>query len=261
MGFAGKVAVITGAGSGIGKAAAMLLAAGGARIAAVDVSERSVRQAADEIAACGGEAMPLVCDISQVQQVEQAYRSIEQRWGRVDIVFANAGINGVWAPLEELAAEEWDRTMNVNLRGTFLTIKHAVAPLRKAGGGSVIVTSSVNGTRMFSTTGATAYAVTKAAQVALVKMIALELAEYRIRVNAICPGAIETHIDQSTQQRDIEKVKMPVEVPRGVVPRTGGQSGKPAQVARLVEFLASDASDHITGAVIFIDGAQSLLMG
>ncbi len=123
----------------------------------------------------------------------------------------------------------------------------------------MIVTSSVNGTRIFSNTGATAYSCSKAAQVAFTKMVALELAKYRIRVNVICPGAIETDINESTERRDLEQVKEPVEYPEGKIPLTDGKPGTSEQVAQLVLFLASDASSHITGTEIWIDGAESLL--
>ncbi|MDQ3310204.1 MAG: SDR family oxidoreductase, partial [Gemmatimonadota bacterium] len=127
-------------------------------------------------------------------------------------------------------------------------------------GGSVIVTSSVNGTRIFSNTGATAYSSSKAGQVALSKMLALELAPSKIRVNVICPGAIDTNIEESTEERDLEHVRIPVEFPEGSQPLAEG-SGSAEQVARLVLFLASDASDHITGTEMWIDGAESLLRG
>jgi NAD(P)-dependent dehydrogenase (short-subunit alcohol dehydrogenase family) len=192
--------------------------------------------------------------------MEAAIGTIAERWGRLDIVFANAGINGVWAPIEELTADEWDATMAVNLRGTFLTVKYAT-PLLKRRGGSVIITSSVNGTRMFSNTGATAYACTKAAQVAFAKMLALELAPQQVRVNVICPGAIETSIDENTQKRDLAAVKTPVSFPEGTVPLTHGAPGRAEQVAQLVLFLASGASSHISGSEVWIDGAQSLLQG
>ncbi|MBD3562025.1 SDR family oxidoreductase, partial [Planktothrix sp. FACHB-1355] len=126
---------------------------------------------------------------------------------------------------------------------------------------SVIITSSVNGTRMFSNTGATAYSCSKAAQVAFTKMVALELAEHGVRVNVICPGAIETNIDENTQRRNLDKVKEPVEFPEGEIPLTDGDPGTSEQVAQLVLFLASDASSHISGTEIWIDGAQSLLQG
>ncbi|HSG39630.1 MAG TPA: SDR family oxidoreductase, partial [Thermoanaerobaculia bacterium] len=177
-----------------------------------------------------------------------------------DVVFANAGVNGVWAPIDELAPEEWEKTIAINLNGTFFSIKAALPHLKKRGG-SVIVTSSVNGTRMFSNSGASAYASAKAAQVALTQMLALELAKYRIRVNAICPGAITTEIDDHTERRDLEKAKEPVEYPEGKIPLTDGKPGSAEQVAKLVLFLASDESDHITGTPVWIDGGQSLLQG
>ncbi|CAA9247340.1 3-oxoacyl-[acyl-carrier protein] reductase [uncultured Coleofasciculus sp.] len=260
MQLAGKVALITGAGSGIGQAAALLLAKEGAKIAALGRTEDELQETVAQIQDAGGEAIPVSADISQPQQMQQAVQQIENQWGRLDIVFANAGINGVWAPLEELEPEEWDKTININLKGTFLTVKYAVPHLKKQGG-SVIVTSSVNGTRIFSNTGATAYSCTKAAQVAFTKMVALELAEHRIRVNVICPGAITTSIQENTQQRDLDKIREPVEYPEGKIPLTDGKPGSSEQVAQLVLFLASEASSHITGTEIWIDGAESLLMG
>jgi NAD(P)-dependent dehydrogenase (short-subunit alcohol dehydrogenase family) len=260
MQLEGRVALVTGAGSGIGKAAAILLAREGARIGALGRSEENTREAVAEIERAGGQAMPLIADISDPAQMEQAARRLADRWGRLDVVFANAGINGVWAPLDDLTPEEWDRTLAINLKGTFLTVKYALPWLKKQGG-SVIVTSSVNGTRIFSNTGATAYSCSKAGQVAFAKMAALELARDRIRVNVICPGAITTNIEESTEKRHLEEVKELVEYPEGKIPLTGGKPGTPEQVAQLVLFLASDVSSHITGTEIWIDGAESLLMG
>jgi len=260
MQLAGKVALITGSGSGIGKAAAKLLGKEGAKVAALAHKQGEAEQIVAEIQSNGGEALPLIADISQPDLMQQAIQQIGDKWGRLDIVFANAGINGVWAPIEELTPEEWDKTINVNLKGTFLTVKYAVPYLKKQGG-SVIITSSVNGTRIFSNTGATAYSCSKAAQVAFTKMVALELAEHRIRVNVICPGAIETDIDENTERRNLDKIKEPVEFPEGKIPLTDGEPGTSQQVAQLVLFLASDASSHISGTEIWIDGAQSLLQG
>lgn len=260
MQLAGKVALITGAGSGMAKAAAKLLAKEGAKIAALEVDKEEVEKTVAEIEGNGGEAIALVADISQPDEMQQVIQQIGDKWGRLDIVFANAGINGVWAPIEELAPEEWDKTLNINLKGTFLTVKYAVPYLKKQGG-SVVITSSVNGTRIFSNTGATAYSCSKAAQVAFTKMVALELAKHRIRVNVICPGAIETNINETTQPRHLKEIKEPVEFPEGQIPLTDGESGTSEQVAQLVLFLASDASSHISGTEIWIDGAQSLLQG
>ena len=260
MQLSGRVALVTGAGSGIGKAAALLLAKEGARVGALSHDAGEVKQTVDEIQSVGGQGLPLAADVSQPEQVRGAIADLAGRWGRLDIVFANAGINGVWAPLEELSPEEWDRTLDINLKGTFLTVKYAVPYLRKQGG-SVVITSSVNGTRIFSNTGATAYSCSKAGQVAFAKMVAVELARDHVRVNVICPGAIETSISQNTEQRDLERIKEPVEYPEGNIPLTRGQPGSADQVAQLVLFLASDASSHITGSEVWIDGAESLLQG
>ena len=254
------MALITGAGSGIGKATALLFARQGARVAALGKAEDELQQTADEIRQNGGDALILAADISRPEAMQQALQTIEQQYGRLDIVFANAGINGVWAPLEELEPDEWDRTIDTNLKGTFLTVKYAI-PLLKKQGGSIIITSSVNGTRIFSNTGATAYSCTKAAQLAFTQMAALELAKHRIRVNVICPGAITTNIEESTEKRHIEKEKEPVEFPEGNIPLTDGTPGKSDQVAEVVLFLASDRASHVTGTPIWIDGAESLLMG
>lgn len=255
-----RVAIVTGAGSGIGKAAALMLAREGARVGVLSHTADEVQETAAEIQRREGESIPLVADAGDPNQVRTAVEQTVDRWGRLDIVFANAGINGVWAPIEELTPEDWNKTITTNLTGTFLTIKFAAPHLKKQGG-SVIITASVNGTRIFSNTGATAYACSKAGQVALTKMLALELARSRVRVNVICPGSIDTEISDNTSRRDVDKVKIPVEYPQGKVPLTDGKPGTADQVAQLVLFLASDASSHITGTEIWIDGAESLLVG
>jgi NAD(P)-dependent dehydrogenase (short-subunit alcohol dehydrogenase family) len=260
MQLEGKVALITGAGSGIGKAAALLLAREGAKVAALSRTQDEVDKTAQEIKQAGGVATAVVADVGNPEQMQKAVKQTVDKWGRLDIVFANAGINGVWAPLEELTPEDWNHTINTNLTGTFLTVKYAVPHLKKQGG-SVVVTASVNGTRIFSNTGATAYSCTKAAQVAFTKMVALELAQSKVRVNVICPGAIESNISQSTEKKDLEKVKIPVKYPEGIIPLNDGNPGEAEDVAQLVLFLASDASKHISGTEIWIDGAESLLKG
>jgi NAD(P)-dependent dehydrogenase (short-subunit alcohol dehydrogenase family) len=258
--FSKKIAVVTGAGSGIGRAAALLLARQGARVALLGRTSGELEKVRAEIEKAGGEACVLCADISHASAMEDAISRIKDTWGGLHIVVANAGINGLWAPLEEITPEEWDRTININLRGTYLTVRSAL-PLLKKQGGAIVIVSSVNGTRMFSNTGASAYATSKAGQVAFARMMALELAPHRIRVNSVCPGAIETQIGENTEYSDLDEIRVPVEFPEGQVPLTRGKPGTALQVAQLIAFLSGDASSHITGAEVFIDGAQSLLQG
>ncbi len=254
-----KVAIITGGSSGIGRASAIRLAENGVKVAILDLKEEDAEGLRQEIAEAGGEAMALQTDVSDAKNLEASFKQVLDHWGQLDIVFANAGINGKVAPIEDLDEEDWDQTLNTNLKSTFLTVKHAI-PHMKDHGGSIIITSSINGTRTFRGFGMSAYSSSKAGQVAFGKMAALELAKYHIRVNIICPGAIETNIGKNTfpEEEELEKIKIPIEYPDGSHPLEH-QPGKPEQVADLISFLASDSSSHITGSQIFIDGAESLL--
>jgi NAD(P)-dependent dehydrogenase (short-subunit alcohol dehydrogenase family) len=260
MKFENKVALVTGGSSGIGYAAAEKLASEGASVGLLSRTEEETIQAAQRLSDKGYDVMPLIADISKVDDMQRAVQTMIDQWGKLNMVFANAGINGTWTAIDELEVEEWDQTIAVNLRGTFLTVKYAVPHLKKQGG-AVVITASINGTRTFSNTGATAYATTKAGQVAFAKMLALELAPHKIRVNVICPGMIDTEIDENTKREDLEDIRYPVEFPQGLVPLTGGKAGTSAQVADLVAFLCSEQASLITGTETWIDGAQSLLMG
>jgi NAD(P)-dependent dehydrogenase (short-subunit alcohol dehydrogenase family) len=253
------VAFITGGGSGIGEAAAKLLARRGARVALAGRTPDQLTDVAEAIGGAGGTAITVTCDVSDEDSVRSAIATTVETWGRLDVVVANAGVNGTWAGIDELAVEEFRSTLDINLVGTFTTIKYAVPHLRRRGG-SVIVTSSVNGTRIFSNSGASAYSSSKAGQVALAKMLAVELGPDKIRVNVICPGAISTEIADNTNAEN-DDVKIPVEYPEGNIPLTGSKSGSAEQVGELIAFLASDAASHISGTEIWIDGAQSLLQG
>ncbi len=256
-----KVALVTGGSSGIGKGAAIEMAKQGAAIALIGRTPEELEETGREIEALGVPCRTYKADVSDPKELKAAIDQAAADLGRLDIVFANAGINGVWAPIDDLTAEEYDQTMEINLKGTFLTIKYAVPHLRKQGKGSVIVTSSVNGNRMFSNTGATVYATTKAGQVAMAKMLAIELGRQNIRVNVICPGAIKTEIGDNTEHRNTEGLGQPVQFPEGQIPLKGRGAGSIEQVGRLALFLASDAADHINGEVVYIDGGQSLVQG
>jgi NAD(P)-dependent dehydrogenase (short-subunit alcohol dehydrogenase family) len=260
MEFTGKVVLITGAGSGIGKATALLFAGQGAKIIALSRTLEQVEETAREVESLGGEALPLAADISVREDLQRTMRTIEDRWGRLDVVFAHAGINGVLAPLDEISPDEWEHTIRINLTGTFLTLHYAI-PLLKRVKGNVIITSSINGNRKFTSWGSGAYSSSKAAQIALMKIAALELAPFGVRVNAVCPGAIDTEIEDNTRRRKTDDAARAVEFPNGIVPLTNGHPGTPEQVARVVLFLASPRADHVTGTEIYVDGAQSLLQG
>jgi NAD(P)-dependent dehydrogenase (short-subunit alcohol dehydrogenase family) len=255
----GKTAFITGAASGIGESTAHRFAQEGARIALADVTKEDGERVRRAIERAGGEAIYLHCNVSDPQSVQHAFNAVMERWGRLDIVFANAGIAGVWAPIEDLQPEEWNRTMQTNLNGVFLTLHFALPHLKASGGGSVIITSSISGNRTFAQPGAAAYSTSKAAQVAFMKMAALELGRYDIRVNAVCPGTIPTNIGENLKARNTEEVDMP-EISEGEGnPALHGGIGKPLDVADTCLFLASDLSRHVSGVEIYVDGGASLL--
>ena len=259
MNMQGRRVLVTGAGSGIGKAAALRLARAGADVAVLSRTREELEDVAGQVVDMGRDALVLVADTSSEAQMRKAFEKVGKAFGRLDFVFANAGINGTWAPLGDLSYEDWNKTMSINLGGTFLTL-HLALPLMKEHGGSILITSSINGTRTFTTAGASAYATTKAGQVAFAQMAALELAKHRIRVNVICPGAIDSEIDDNTSREDVAEARVPAKYPKGTVPLTGGKPGTAEDVAELVLFLASDSSRHITGTPVWIDGAQSLLV-
>lgn len=257
--FANKVALVTGGGSGIGRASAHAFARHGASVGILGRTADEIEHVASEIRALGGSALPLVADVKDEGAMRDAVEALVDAFGGLDIVVANAGVNGVWAPVDDLKPAEWDETMAINLRGTFLTLHLTVPYLRKAAEGAIIVVSSINGTRTFTTPGALAYSATKAAQLAMVQQLALELGKDGVRVNAVCPGAIETSIDENTEQRGAGTSGIPVIWPEGDIPVSHGKPGTADDVADAILFLASSKARHITGTPLWIDGGQGLL--
>jgi NAD(P)-dependent dehydrogenase (short-subunit alcohol dehydrogenase family) len=253
-----RVALVTGAGTGIGAAAAVSLAQAGADVVLASRTADEIEAVAATVERLGRRALAVPADIADEADARRLFAAIKRKFKRLDIVVANAGITGVWAPIDELKPREWDETIRVNLRGTYLTLHHAV-PLMKEGG-SIVITASINGTRTFTTAGASAYSTTKAGQLALGQMLALELAPRGIRVNVVCPGAIDTEIGDNTRKRATSRAKITAKYPKGTVPLTAGEAGTAHQVADLIVFLAGDRSRHITGTPVWIDGAQSLLV-
>lgn len=256
----GKVVWVTGASSGIGRESAKVMSAEGAAVVCTARRLDQLESLVDEIRKAGGRAAVAEADITNSAQLRAAVDVAHREFGRLDSVFANAGINGTWAALEELDEDEFRKTVEVNLIGTFLTCKAALASLKESRG-SILINGSVNGTRIFSNRGATAYSASKGGQLALMQMMAVELGEHRIRVNAICPGAIATEINEKTKKEAIHQAGPEVHFPEGSIPLTGGKPATARQVADLVVFLTSDRASHISGTPVWIDGAQSLLQG
>ena len=254
----GKVALITGGGSGIGEAAAKALARAGAAVAVVDFRVGPAEAVVAAIRDEGGRAVAFAADVRAEEQVRAAVLGTVEQFGGLNIVFANAGINGMQTPIEEMTLDEWHDTIETNLTGTFLTVKHSIPHLRSTGGGSIVITASVNGNTTFSLPGYACYSSSKAAQVAFAKMAAGELARWGIRVNAILPGSVKTNLGERTYRRNLEKVTYDLRMPQPFPPLTG-RPIMPDEIAELVLFLASDASSQITGAEILIDAGLSLL--
>ncbi|MFM7197277.1 MAG: SDR family oxidoreductase [Chloroflexota bacterium] len=253
-------AFVTGAGSGIGEAAARRLASDGFAVAVVDVRQDAAARVAEEILSVGGRAISVVADVRDEASVAEGIAQTVEAFGSLTTVFANAGINGMQCPIEEMTLDEWRATIDTNLTGTFLTVKHAIPHLRAAGGGSVIITASVNGTKLFSLPGYACYSTSKGGQAIFGRMAAGELARWDIRVNTICPGAIRTNIGERTYRRNLDKVTWDLKMPEKWPPHLG-RPADASEVADLVAFLASDESKYITGAEIVIDAGLTILRG
>jgi NAD(P)-dependent dehydrogenase (short-subunit alcohol dehydrogenase family) len=245
--FVGKVALVTGAANGIGRAAALAFAVEGARVAILDRTEDSLRSTADAIAAAGGEVLVLACDVSQPQEVEAAVARVVEQFGRLDCAFNNAGVENKAAPLHEIELEEWDRILGINLRGTFVCMKHEIAQMLRQGGGVVVNTSSGAGVR--GVAGGASYSASKHAMIGMTKSAALDYAKRNIRVNCVLPGNIETPMMERFTDGDIQKA---------IDLEPVGRLGKPEEIAEAVLWMCSDLGAFVTGASIAVDGGWSL---
>ena len=245
--FPGKVAFVTGAASGIGRAAAVAFAAEGARVAILDRTADALHETAQAIRDAGGEVLALACDVSMPDQVEAAVARTVDVFGRLDIAFNNAGVENTATPVAEIALDEWDRILGVNLRGTFVCMKHEIAQMLRQGGGVVVNTSSGAGVR--GVAGGSAYAASKHAIIGLTKSAALDYAAANIRVNAVLPGNIATPMMDRFTGGDTQKA---------IDLEPVGRLGTPEEIAEAVLWMSSDLGAFVTGASIAIDGGWSL---
>lgn len=245
--FDGKTAFITGAGSGIGRAAAVAFAAEGARVVVTDRGEAALKETAEHVKAAGGEVLAITCDVSKPEQVEAAVAEAVKAFGRIDCAFNNAGVENKAAPLHEIELEEWDRIININLRGTFLCMKHEIAQMVRQGGGVVVNTSSGAGIR--GVAGGASYAASKHAMIGMTKSAALDYAKQNIRVNCVLPGNIATPMMDRFTGGDIQKA---------IDLEPVGRLGKPEEIAEAVLWMSSDLGGFVTGASIVVDGGWSL---
>lgn len=246
--FTGKVVLVTGAASGIGRAAAVAFATEGARVAIIDRTAEGLRQTADAINDAGGEVLAITCDVSAPEQVEAAVTRTVETFGRLDIAFNNAGVENKAAPLAEIELDEWDRILDINLRGTFLCMKYEIAQMLKQGGGGVVVNTS-SGAGVRGVAGGSSYAASKHAIIGMTKSAALDYAKSGIRVNAVLPGNIETPMMDRFTGGDIQKA---------IDLEPVGRLGKPEEIAEAVLWMSSDLGAFVTGASISVDGGWSL---
>ena len=253
MRFQGKTALVTGAGNGIGRAAAIRFAEQGADVAVADIDEVDAAAVVQDILALGREAISIVADVGKTADSLRMVDEAWQHFGHLDIVFANAGIISV-NTVREMPVAEWDEVIRVHLRGVFLTCKHTIPALIDAGGGAIVTMGSSMAGWDTLDTGA-AYMASKEAITGLTKSLALQLGGYGIRVNSICPGVIETRLGEEPHTSETEHKAKYASFAKRIPLRRVGQ---PEDVADAVAFLASAEARHITGSLLLIDGGQTL---
>jgi NAD(P)-dependent dehydrogenase (short-subunit alcohol dehydrogenase family) len=248
--FAGKVAFITGAGSGIGRATALAFAARGAAIAVADVSADHSRNTAEAVAEAGGRAIALECDVTSSRDVRAALDTTIDAFGRLDFAFNNAGIEQPATPIADISEEQWERVVDVDLRGVFLCMKYEIPLILAAGGGAIVNTSSGAGVKGFP--GGAAYGAAKHGVIGLTRCAALDYASANLRINAICPGIIDTPMMDrfsggTPQGREQVIGQEPV-----------GRMGRPEEIASAVMWLCSDDAAFTVGHALVVDGGQTV---
>jgi NAD(P)-dependent dehydrogenase (short-subunit alcohol dehydrogenase family) len=245
----GKVAIITGAATGIGRASAVVFAQAGARLVVTDVREEELRHTVEVVRGVGGEIVPVTADLARADAAAALVDTALSRWGRLHVLFNNAGVGTmvVGGTVETIDLDRWDLAQDVNVRAMYLVSRAAVPAMRGAGGGSIVNTSSVAAFRGSLGRPSHAYAASKGAVLALTRAMAASYGRDRIRVNAICPGTIRTRLTADF----IERAERDAAEGRGI---PLGRVGEPEDIAQCALFLASDEASWISGATIVVDG-------
>jgi NAD(P)-dependent dehydrogenase (short-subunit alcohol dehydrogenase family) len=249
--LAGKRAIVTGAASGIGRASALRFAEEGAAVLVADVAADGLAETREAVEKAGGRVLARVVDASDEAAVAGLVEACIAELGGLEVAYANAGITGANVPLLEATVDDWRRVLDVNLIGPFLVVKHAAPPMREAGGGSIVCTASVAGLR--SGAGASAYSASKAGVVSLVQTAANQLAGTGVRVNAICPGLIETGMTRPIF--DLARAAGKGHKIGQLNPLR--RAGEPVEIANVALFLASDESSYVNGQAFAVDGGLS----
>ena len=244
--FSGKVALVTGGSSGIGRSTALAFAEAGAWVVIADINEDGGLQTARMVQEAGGEALFVKCDFGNVASTEHAIHSVIKQTGRIDCAFNNAGIEGDLATTAECTVENWHKVIDINLRGVWLCMKHEIHAMLKAGGGTIVNCSSIAGQVGFAQSPA--YVASKHGILGLTNTAALEYAQKNIRVNAVCPGVIQTPmIDRTTYKNEALRLNLTAAEPMG-------RMGTPEEVAAAVLWLCSNQSTFVTGQALAVDG-------
>ena len=242
----GKIGIITGGTSGIGREAAVLFAKAGAKVVVAGRREVEGKETIDLVRTAGGEGLFVKTDVSRAADVEALVRKTVEKFGRLDVAFNNAGIEGNWLPIVEQPEEDWDRTVDINLKGVWLCLKHEIRQMLKQGGGGAIVNmASVAG--LMGSSGAATYCASKHGVMGLTKSAALETARNGIRINVVCPAVIETPMaDRIFGEPEMNKFAL------GLHPI--GRFGTPREVAEAVVWMCSDRASFMTGQSLVLDG-------